>query len=178
MGTPPTTPGPDKDFPPPPPPILSPLASENHLSFPSPPPLPKSPMPLNSASRRSPSPQPIGSDWKEDLPTNELFRSQRQKVGTSTMVSSVVRDWNGRKKTPCRSQEVDGKEYNEETKKKEYKEETKKKWENAVKHRESSEVPKFNGANKDGDQNTREIDSNLQKGAEESLDEQKMNSEK
>jgi len=35
----------------------------------------------------------------DDLPTNELFRSQKQKVGTSSMVSSVVRDWNDRNKT-------------------------------------------------------------------------------
>merc|ERR1712130_651107 len=37
---------------------------------------------------------------------------------------------------------------------------------------------KLNGANTDGDRNTRESESNLQKGTEESLDEQKMNSEK
>jgi hypothetical protein len=83
------------------------------------------------------------------------------------MVSSVVRDWNG--KTRCRSQEVE----EEETK-----EETKRKWEKAVKDRDSSDVQKLNGANKDEDRNVREIESNLQEGTEESFDEQKMNSGK
>ena len=88
-------------------------------------------------------------------------RTQRQKVGTSTMGSSVVRDWNGRNKTGCG---------NEETKGEEHKEETRKKWERAVpvKNRDSSDVPK------DCDS-----DSNHQKGAaEEGFDEQKMNSGK
>merc|ERR1719295_2540298 len=134
--TPPVTPGPEKEPPPPPPMPSSPIASNNHCSFPSPPPLPKSPLPFTSASRRSPSPQAAGSDWKEDLPTNELFRSQRQKVGTSTIVSSAVRDWNGRNS----SQGV------------ERKEETKKKWDSEKeKNRGSSVVEKLNDTNKDGD---------------------------
>merc|ERR1719189_786162 len=107
--TPPTTPGPDKHPP------------DNQCSFPSPPPLPKSPMPLNSASRRSPSPQGTGSDWMDDLPSNKLFRSQKQKVGTSAMVSSVLRDWNERNR---RLDKVD---------KTQNKEETKKNWEKAKK---------------------------------------------
>jgi len=73
------------------------------------------------------------------------------------MVSSVVRDWNGRNKTGCGNQETEG-----------HKEETRKEWERAVKNRDSSDVPK------DCDS-----DSNLQKGAaEEGYDEQKMNSGK
>lgn len=105
------------------------------------------------------------------MPTNELFRNQRQKVGTSTMVSSVVRDWNERNKMPrSRSQEVE--------QGKEHKEETKRKWERAVKHWESSEDPMLNEANNEGDGNAREKNSNLQKIAEQSLDEQKMNSQK
>jgi len=81
-------------------------------------------------------------------------------VGTSTLVSSVVRDWNGRNKKACRNQETDGMEH---------KEETKMKWKKAVKHRDSSDVDKLN---EEG--NAREIESNLQKGAEESFDEQKI----
>ena len=73
------------------------------------------------------------------------------------MVSSVVRDWNGRNKTGCGNQETKG-----------HKEETRKKWERPVKHRYSSDVPK------DCDS-----DSNPQKGAaEEGFVEQKMNSGK
>merc|ERR1719234_2855555 len=65
-------------------------------------------MPFSPASRRSPSPKVPGSEWSEDLPANELFRSQRQKVGTSTMVSAVVRDWNkGRNKEQEGFAEVD-----------------------------------------------------------------------
>ena len=86
-------------------------------------------------------------------------------MGTSTMVSSVVQDWNkGRNK----AQEMEGKDHNEE--------ETKKKWEKCVKNKDSSDVPKLNGANKDGDGIAREIDSSLKIGAEESFGEQKINS--
>ena len=129
---------------------------------------------------------PSGSDWKEDLPTNELFRyffgkdthssyfdigcrSQRQKVGTSTMVSSVVRDWNGRNKKGSSSQEVEGEGH---------KKDTKMKWEKAVKRRDSSDVPKLNDTNKDENVNAREIESNLPKGAEKNFDEQQINSGK
>jgi len=82
------------------------------------------------------------------------------------MVSSVVRDWNGRNKTQCSSQGVEGKE------------ETKKKWEETVKHKDSSVIEKLNDTNKEGDGDAREVDSNLQKGAEESFDKQKINSGK
>jgi len=77
------------------------------------------------------------------------------------MVSSVVRDWNkGRNK----AQGVEGKEH---------KEEPTKKWEKAVKY---GVVEKLNGANKEGDGIAREINSNLQKGDEQSFVEQKISS--
>ena len=82
-------------------------------------------------------------------------------MGTSTMVSSAVQDWNGRNS----SQGVEGKE------------ETKKKWESETeKNRDSGVVEKLKDTNKDGD--GREIDSNLQKGVDENVDEQKMRKEK
>jgi len=85
------------------------------------------------------------------------------------MVSSVVRDWNGRNKKGSSSQEVEGEGH---------KKDTKMKWEKAVKRRDSSDVPKLNDTNKDENVNAREIESNLPKGAEKNFDEQKINSGK